>query len=470
MTQARAASYGAPLSLPAILAFACTSIPISALILAVAVHLPRYFASHLGMSLAVVGGAFALVRAIDIPLDPMLGLAIDRTRSRFGRYRLWTVIGAPVVMGALYMLISAGPGTGQLYLIGWLLVMYLGLSILLLSHLAWAATLAPTYNQRSRIFGVLTAVGVTGATMVLLIPVIAESQGYTDAQGVQAMVWFIIAAAPISVAVVVWRTPERITQDHETEFRLRDYWALLTRPNILRILAADLFVTLGPGWMAALYLFFFKDSRGFTTTQANLLLIIYILAGFVGAPLAAWLANRFSKHRALMINTTIYSLVLITLVLLPRGEFIIAAPVMFVLGSMAAGFTVMIRALTADIGDEIRLESGREWMGLLYAMTNATTKVAGAASIFLTFNVLAAVNYNAAEGATNSAATIRGLELAYMIGPVVFVMLGGACFFGYKLTAKRHAEIRSELEARDALYDEAPVLEGLTGEPGGVSR
>ena len=84
MTQARAASYGAPLSLPAILAFACTSIPISALILAVAVHLPRYFASHLGMSLAVVGGAFALVRAIDIPLDPMLGLAIDRTRSRFG--------------------------------------------------------------------------------------------------------------------------------------------------------------------------------------------------------------------------------------------------------------------------------------------------------------------------------------------------------------------------------------------------
>ena len=69
MTQARAASYGAPLSLPAILAFACTSIPISALILAVAVHLPRYFASHLGMSLAVVGGAFALVRAIDIPLD-----------------------------------------------------------------------------------------------------------------------------------------------------------------------------------------------------------------------------------------------------------------------------------------------------------------------------------------------------------------------------------------------------------------
>ena len=48
-------------------------------------------------------------------------------------------------------------------------------------------------------------------------------------------------------------------------------------------------------------------------------------------------------------------------------------------------------------------------------------------------------------------------------------MLGGACFIGYKLTAARHGEIRAELERRDALYDEAPVLESLTGEPGRVA-
>ena len=104
-----------------------------------------------------------------------------------------------------------------------------------------------------------------------------------------------------------------------------------------------------------------------------------------------WIANRISKHRALMLNTTIYSLTLITLIVLPKGNFAAAVPTMFVAGAMAAGLTVMIRALTADIGDEIRLESGREWMGLMYALTNATTKVAGAASIFLTFNVLAVV-------------------------------------------------------------------------------
>jgi len=71
-------------------------------------------------------------------------------------------------------------------------------------------------------------------------------------------------------------------------------------------------------------------------------------------------------------------------------------------------------------------------------------------------------------GAVNTPEAIRGLELAYLIGPVFFVMVGGACFLGYKLTAQRHGEIRAELERRDAVYDEAPVLQSITGEPGEV--
>jgi GPH family glycoside/pentoside/hexuronide:cation symporter len=466
LTQTPAAPQGAPLSLGAILAFSGTSLPVAALVLAVAVQLPRYFASHLGVSLAVVGAAFGTVRAIDIWLDPALGLAMDRTRSPFGRYRLWMVVGAPVLMGALYMLFHTPEGADKIYLIVWLLVMYLGMSILLLSHSAWAATLATTYQQRSRIFGVLAAVGVVGSLLVLAIPIVMSQLHYSDAEGVQAMGWFIIGATPIAVAVVVLRTPERINRDVEgAHFTLRDYGALFTRPNILRILGADLCVTLGPGWMAALYLFFFKDFLHFTTTQANLLLMVYVLAGFAGAPATAWLANRISKHRALMATTTAYSLGLTTLLIVPKGDVLVAAPMMFVLGALASGFGVMVRAITADIGDEIRLEGGKEQIGLLYALTNATTKLAGAFSIFLTFNVLAAVGYNPKEHAVNTVAQIRGLELAYLIGPVVFVMLGGACFIGYKLDAIRHGDIRRKLEERDAAYDEAPVLESLTGEP-----
>jgi Na+/melibiose symporter-like transporter len=217
--------------------------------------------------------------------------------------------------------------------------------------------------------------------------------------------------------------------------------------------------------MSALYLFFFTDSRGFTTGQASILLAIYIMAGFAGAPLMGRLAMTISKHRAVMVATTGYSLVLISLMAIPKGNMAIAIGPMFLAGFLAAGFNVLTRAMTADIADEVRLEQGKERSGLLYAITTMTGKIAGAFSIGLTFLVLDSVGYVAKEGVTNTPEAIHNLELAYLIGPVVFVMLGGACMLGYRLGAERHAEIRRQLDERDALYDETPIIESVAAEP-----
>jgi Na+/melibiose symporter-like transporter len=448
------------LSLQTILAFSATSLPITAVAVAVTVHLPAYFAANIGVALAVVAAAFATVRMIDVPIEPALGVLMDRTRSRFGRYRLWTVIGAPLLMGGLLMLLVARDGVGVGYLIAWLLVMYLGVSILTLSHAAWAATLAKSYNERSRIFGVMAAVGVLGAVMVLLIPILMERFGYHDAQGIRAMIWFIIGLTPLAVATVVWRTPETIAPEPPGQrFRLRDYLELITRPSMARILAADLCLSLGPGWMSALFIFFSRDRMGFTTGQANILLAIYILAGLAGAPGMAWLATKIGKHRAVILATTIYSLTLVSLAFLPRDNVAASIPTMFLTGFLAAGFNVLTRAMTADVADEIRLEQGKERSGLLYALTTLTTKIALAVSIVLTFSVLGQVGYDPKIGDANTAEAITGLMLTFISGPIVFVMLGGACLVGYKLTAERAADVRRQLDERDAtLFDPTPTI------------
>jgi hypothetical protein len=44
-------------------------------------------------------------------------------------------------------------------------------------------------------------------------------------------------------------------------------------------------------------------------------------------------------------------------------------------------------------------------------------------------------------------------------------MLGAVCLVGYKLTAERAADVRRQLEARDALY-EASVIEKVGPTPG----
>ena len=446
-----------------VMAFACASIPIQALVLAISVHLPRYFASHIGLELAVVGAAFAMVRLIDIPIDVGLGMAMDRTRSRFGRYRLWLALGAPVMMVGLWMVLQAGPSTSQLGLSGILLFLYIGYSMVYLSHLAWGGVLGPTYEQRNRVFGAVIALGVVGAVAVLLIPVVMQYLGATDGEGVRAMVWFIILSLPLTVIIVLAFTREPITRDHKVNFGLRDYITLLKHGNVVRLLVADLCATLGPGWMATLYLFYFNDSRGFDTASANLLLMIYIAAGFAGAPFMAWLGNRIGKHRSLMVGTTIYSVGLMVVPFLPAGNFLAFAPGMFVVGAMAAGFLVMIRALTGDIADEMRLAHGREYMGLMYALTIGTSKIASGLSA-LTFVLLATIGYQARAEAVNTPEAIQALELVYIVGPIFFVMAAGAAFIGYRLTPERHAEIRRQLDERDAVYAEAPALGSLTGD------
>lgn len=448
-----AASAAAGMRKPAAnyLTFALANLPLAGLTVAISIYLPRHFAAHVGVSLAAVGSAFALVRLIDISVDLVLGLAMDRTRTPFGRYRAWMVAGVPVLMLATYKLFIDTAGMTSGSLVVWLLVLYLGTSILALSHAAWAATLVSRYDERARIFGLMAAVGVVGSLIVFLAPVLLAQLGATDTSAVPAMGWIIMAAAPVAVAVVVLTTPERIREDlKQVRFSLATYWDLVRRPTVLRIVVADFCLSLGPGWLSATVLFLLLDAKALTLTQANVLLAISISAGFLGAPLMSRLAGRISKHRALIVAGIGYAATLIGLVLTPAGNFVLVAANLFVMGFFNAAFAALIRAMTADVSDELRLAQGQERAGLLYAITTLTTKAAGAFSIFLTFSVLDAIGYDARAGSGNSPEAIWGLEVASILGPTIFVLLGALCCMGYGLTAKRHDEIRLALARHDA--------------------
>ena len=125
------------LPLRKVVTFSLANLPIAALSIAVLVYLPPYFAGHLRAPMAMVGGVWMTIRLIDIPVDVTLALAMDRTRTRIGRYRPWLVAGAPVVMVGLYQLYMAPVGFSAGYLLVWLLVLYLGWSMMSLAMSAW---------------------------------------------------------------------------------------------------------------------------------------------------------------------------------------------------------------------------------------------------------------------------------------------------------------------------------------------
>lgn len=447
-----------------ILGFASAAIPAAALGLVLGVYMPRFFASHLGIGLLAVGGAVASVRLIDMFFDPVIGWAMDRTRTRFGRYRLWYVAGIPIMMVAVYMLFNPPAGVGVPYLMLWLLVMYAGISISTLAHSAWAANIATNYHERSRVIGWMQAVGVFGAVCLLLTPLL--SHGAIDpskGSSMRILGWIIIGVMPLTTLLVLLVTPERIAAVEEKEkFAGREYWHMISQPTMLRLILADLLLTLGPGTTAPLYIFFFHDAKGFAPSIVSLLLIPYIGAGIVGAPVWARVARKFSKHRTLQIASICYAIAQTALMAIPKGLLAPTAVGMFAVGFCASAFPLMVRSMVADYADEVKLEQGKERIGLLYSMVVITQKVGSSITVSIVFPILAFVGYDAAEGAINTERAITGLEMCYLFAPIALVLVGAALFFGYKLDDKRHGEIRAALDKREFELAEQN-LEPLSG-------
>src|SRR5882672_4876522 len=75
------------------MAFASLGIPAGIVALMMNTYMPRFYAAHEGLALSSVASIFLIVRLIDIPFDPFVGLVIDRTRTRFGRYKFWLLAG-----------------------------------------------------------------------------------------------------------------------------------------------------------------------------------------------------------------------------------------------------------------------------------------------------------------------------------------------------------------------------------------
>lgn len=443
MTKARTPSASA------LTAFTGPCLPLAALGLPLVVHLPTYYVRDIGLPLTTVGLAFVWVRLVDIFFDPLLGVMMDRSRTRLGHFRPWLLGAVPVLMAGGFMLfIQAKPGVGEAYLWMWLLVTYLGFSMGSLSQQAWASVLSPDYDERSRIYGWWQAGNVAGILLILLVPPIVEFVLHgTRVQGVQAMGWFIVLLTPLTIAFAVWRVDEPQPLGVRHSPGLKDYVSLLRNASIRRLMLADLLLGWAPGITGALFLFYFEQVKRVPEAQTNLLLLIYFVSAFLGAPLWSWLAVRIGKHRALAVNSVCVVASLLAVLLTPFTSFLVAAVVMASVGLPYSGGALLLRAMLADVGDELRLETGVDRTGLLYSVLTGTTKV-GYTLATVTFVVLSKIGFDP-KAAENSEGALAGLQALFVGAPSLLSLLAAGVILRYRLDADRHAEIRSALARQD---------------------
>jgi Na+/melibiose symporter-like transporter len=426
-------------------AFSGPGLPIGAVGLPMIVYLPPYYAGTLGLDLALVGLVFFLVRAIDLPLDPLLGHWMDRTGSRFGRYRPWLLAGGLTLAAGVWLVFMAEPGLSALAAFAFLMVFYLGYSLTAVAQLGWGATLSDDYHQRSRIFSWWMAAQVLGMILVLLV-----AAGFAaGAPRIHAMGWFVIILAPLTVLLMAAAVPERDRAGERPHASFAELKALARSPLLLRLILLDVLTSVAPGITGAMFLFYFEHRLGFGGEEASLLLLVYFAAGFAAAPLWIGLARRIGKHRALTSAGVCYATFHFSLSMLPATAGIaVALPAMAIAGLPYIAAPSLLRAMLNDAADVDRLETGLDRNALLQALLTSTQKISYAVPVAIIYPVLSLIGFNPKPGGANTEGAILGMTLLFILAPLILMLASAWVASRWPLDREKHAEVQAALAAR----------------------
>ncbi|MDE5081555.1 MAG: MFS transporter [Trichodesmium sp. St18_bin1] len=432
-----------------IAAFVSPGIPLSALGLPLIVYLPPFYAEEMGLGLSLVGTVFMITRFWDVLTDPVLGVLSDRVTTPLGRRRHWIILSVPILMICVYkVFMPEAPITGN-YLLFWMLLLYVGWTLLSISHMSWGAELSSDYYERSRVQGWREFALVFGMLAVLILPTILEQAGGVNSETkVAAMGWFTIILLPITVAIAVSNVKERPAAPSSQLSFFKSTSALLKNKLLIRVLLADLMIGLTPGIVGSIYIFFVTYVMQ-VGQWSSLMLLLYFIASFCGVPLWMRLSYKLEKHRTFGVAKIYGCVILASLLLVQAGNLWLYALVNILFGIESGSGAFLLRSIMADITDHDNWESGTQRTGLYYSLLTMTTKVGSALGVGMVYPILDWIGFT--PGVENTTGTIEALKYIFICVPIPISLLAAFLIWNFPLDSTRQKELRRLLAERDSM-------------------
>ena len=427
-------------------AFASPAFALAALGLPVVVVLPPLYA-EIGISLTVVGTIFMVARFFDVVTDPLFGVLGDRVRTPWGRRRPAIVVGAPVLLvGAAGLFLPPDPPS-EFVLVASLLVLYLGWTLLTLSHTAWAAELSDDYDQRSHIMGALQLCGLAGAVVVILIPALMD---YLRPEGgmrlrAEAMGWLIMVALPVLFAVALSSAREPAIRPQPKLAWRRAVGSILDNRPLRRLLLTNLLLGVQAGINGSVH-FFFVAQVLLLPQAASLYLVVLFLVGFLCVPLFVRLSERFGKHRTLCFGALQSSLATGSFFVVPAESFGWVLFIYVMVGVNFGAKDMLLRSIMADVIDQDRVNVDADRSALYYSSVTLTDKVGMALAVGIIYPALDLIGFTA--GGANDQATLDGVRMLVAASPTLITLCVAWIMWRFPIGRAEQGALRAELARR----------------------
>lgn len=416
----------------------------------ISLYLMYFYTDVFGLAPAVVGFLFLFTRIIDGCTDVIMGIIIDKTRTKWGQsrpYFLWGII--PFCLFAI--LAFYVPDIGETGKIIYAYITYIGLSCAYTMVNVPLSSVLPRLTNDTQERAVLVSyrtvfasIGATIATMFAL-PLVSYLGSGNDQKGFfLTMVIFGVAGAVLFLITFlnIRETVELPAQKMDVR---ESFKAIKGNKPWLIVTFNIMFLFGGLFFQSGVLMYFYTYYVGNPALGS----IVATLMNLV--PIAAYLVTPFITKR--MYKKNAYQIgAVISLI----GYMVIwfAGPVAFglILGNAIASFGFGIRvnlhwSLAADPIDYGEYLSGVNAAGLMSAFSAMSGKVVLAIVGAVTSFLLATTGYVA--NGTQPDAAIFAIRACYVLIPAAMVVCSMILMSFYDLDAK-YDEVKATLEKRRA--------------------
>lgn len=428
------------------------------------------FNVFLGLSPTQVSLALGTTRFVDAFTDPLFGWISDNTRSKWGRRRPFILLGSVVAGLALPCLFMARPGWSNSQIF-WFMLISASLYAPIISaynmpYQSLGAELTPDYNERTSIMSWKAVIQKISGMMLGGALWLATRPFFNDpATGKPDVARGAMWAAAIAGGIMVISglcnfifVRERYYEKAQTQekvgflsmfgdtFRCRPYLILLGTALVYAI-PTGLVGTLG--FYASTY-YVFKGDMAAASEISFWGGVAYAVFGIAGVPVAAGLAKKLGKRKALTFTLAA------GLVAFGSSWFLYTPenPWLSVLctglnGFSATGLWVVLPSMCVDVVDFDEVQSKKRREGAYSSTFSWVLKVGMSVSMLIVGPLLDDVTgFDAKLGGNQSPETITWIRALFAGIPVVALVIAFFLVQLYPLTRERMKEIRETLEAR----------------------
>lgn len=415
------------------------------------IFLPAYYVETTTLSLTAIGTVLLVARLWDVAVDPAIGALSDRTRTPFGRRKPWILAALPFVLFGSFMLFDPPTEAGAGYLLLWLLVVYLGWSMVQIPHQAWGAELSSDYAERSRIAAWRESLTVVGVAIAASLPTVAVQTGILhpgDSPEGFALHALVVACAillPIAAFVLLRYVPEPKAVAAASGFDLRAGWHLL-RDNgpFRRLVVAYLVNGVANALPATLFLLYAGSVLG-AGDQSGAFLLVYFVSGIAAVPLWLRAAKLWGKHRAWSASMVAACGAFAFVPFLGNGDTAAFLAICLLTGLCFGADLALPASMQADVVDVDTAGGGGQRTGLYFAIWSVATKLALALAPALAFPALDAAGFVA-----NDPTSPGHVMLAFLYAgvPVVFKLGAAYLIWNFPLDAAAQVQLRARIAER----------------------